>query len=229
MGRNPHPGDFAPVETGGAVAARSWGDDMDYTALAAYFATLAALTAAPGPIVAVLVARSLGSDARGAAAFAAGLCLGDVLAVCAIAMGVGSLAQSQPEWFSVAKYAGIAYLLWLSFKIWNSSSAIGAHDGRNSGLLASTGAGLALCLGNPSTILIYMLLLPTVAPQGIGSADQLILVLLVTFAAVGVVFFGSILLARQFKRVLSSPRASIILSRATALIIAATAVWMLAA
>lgn len=200
---------------------------MDYTALIAYFAALAALTAAPGPIVAVLVARSLGSDARGAAAFAAGLCLGDVLAVCAIAMGVGSLAQSQPEWFALAKYAGVAYLLWLSFRIWNATSSTMAQKAQNGGWLASTGAGLALCLGNPSTILIYMLLLPTVAPLGIGSVEELLLVLLVTFAAVGVVFFGSILLARQFKRIISSPGASIVMSRATAIIIAITSVWML--
>jgi threonine/homoserine/homoserine lactone efflux protein len=202
---------------------------MDYPALAAYFAALAALTAAPGPIVAVLVARSLGSDARGALAFATGLCLGDVLAVCAVAMGVGSLAQSSPEWFAAAKYAGVAYLLWLAYRIWTDSSAIDAAEPRQRSLLASTGAGLALCLGNPSTVLIYMLLLPTVAPTGIGSADHLMLVLLVTFAAVGGVFFGAILLARQFNRVISSARSSILLSRATAVIIAATSLWILAA
>ncbi len=77
--------------------------------------------------------------------------------------------------------------------------------------------------------LIYMLLLPTVAPTGIGSADHLMLVLLVTFAAVGGVFFGAILLARQFNRVISSARSSILLSRATAVIIAATSLWILAA
>jgi threonine/homoserine/homoserine lactone efflux protein len=201
---------------------------LDYTALVAYFAALAALTAAPGPIVAVLVARSLGSDARGAAAFAAGLCLGDVLAVCAIAMGIGALAESSPEWFAVAKYAGVAYLLWLAFRIWTDSSAIAARPPRNRGLLASTGAGLALCLGNPSTVLIYILLLPTVAPTGINSAEQLLLVLLVTFSAVGVVFFGAILLARQLTRVIASPASSSLLSRATAVVIAATSLWMLA-
>lgn len=57
---------------------------MDYTSLAAYVAALAALTAAPGPLMAVLVARTLAQDARGAIAFATGLCLGDVLAAAAI-------------------------------------------------------------------------------------------------------------------------------------------------
>ena len=179
---------------------------MDYMALMAYFAALTALTAAPGPIVAVLVARSLGSDAKGATAFATGLCLGDVLAVCAIAMGVGGLAESRPEWFAAAKYAGIAYLLWLAIRIWSDNSMMSAKQTRNGGWLASTGAGVALCLGNPSTVLIYMLLLPSVAPAGIRSAQQLSVVLLVTFAAVGVVFFGAILLARQFNRIIASPK-----------------------
>lgn len=202
---------------------------MDPMALVAYFAALAALTAAPGPVVAVLVARSLGSDARGAAAFAAGLCLGDVLAVSAIAMGVGALAKTNPEWFSLAKYAGVAYLLWLAWRIWTDSSLVAASRPRGDSLIASTGAGLALCLGNPSTVLIYMLLLPTVAPGGIVTVDDLLLVLLVTFAAVGGVFFGAILLARQLKRVISTPTTSVILSRTTAAVIAATSLWMLAA
>lgn len=202
---------------------------MDYTALMAYFAALAALTAAPGPIVAVLVARSLGSDAKGATAFATGLCLGDVLAVCAIGTGIGNVVETNPEWFAATKYAGIAYLLWLAVRIWNDNSMMSAKQTRNGGWLASTGAGIALCLGNPSTVLIYTLLLPSVAPTGIDSARQLSILLLVTFAAVGVVFFGAILLARQFNRVIASPKSSSMLSRATAVVVAVTAVWMLAA
>lgn len=202
---------------------------MDYSALVAYFAALAALTAAPGPVVAVLVARSIGSDARGAAAFAAGLCLGDVLAVCAIALGVGALAKTNPEWLAWAKYVGVAYLLWLAYRIWTDTPGGGAARSQRAGLLASTGAGLALCLGNPSTVLIYMLLLPTIAPGGISTPTELILVLLVTFAAVGVVFFGAVLMARQFKRLIVSPGATTIISRVTAGVIVVTALWMLAA
>lgn len=202
---------------------------MDYSALAAYFAALAALTAAPGPVVAVLVARSIGRDSGGATAFAAGLCLGDLLAVCAIAMGLGAWADSGPQWFSLAKYAGVAYLLWLSLGIWNDSSQVSAAEPRRGGWLASTGAGIAVCLGNPSTILIYMLLLPTVAPAGIQTADQLALVIAVTLAAVGAVFFGAIVLARQVKRVIGSPASTMVMNRITAVLIAATSLWILAA
>ena len=201
---------------------------MDYMALVAYFVALTALTAAPGPLVAVLVARSLGKDVKGAMAFAVGLCMGDMLVICAITLGVGSMAESRPEWFALAKYAGIAYLLWLSVRIWKDCSTINAIPLRNGGWVASAGAGIGLCLGNPSTVLIYMLLLPSVAPGGIGNAQDLSVILLVTFAAVGAVFFGAILLARQFSRVISSPASSILLGRATATSLAMTSLWMLA-
>lgn len=59
---------------------------MDHASIIAY---VAALPAAPGPLMAVLVVRSLWRDSKGAAAFAAGLCAGDALAVCAVALGNG--------------------------------------------------------------------------------------------------------------------------------------------
>jgi threonine/homoserine/homoserine lactone efflux protein len=199
---------------------------MDHTALIGYVAALAALTAAPGPIMAVVIARAAGRDGRGAAAFAAGLCLGDVIAVCAVAMGLGFWAEAKPELFSLVKYVGVAYLLWLSVGIWNSR--IEAASARKSGWLASAGAGLALCLGNPSTILIHMLLLPTIAPEGVASIQELVLIALIVLAAVGAVFFGTILLARQLNRLVSSPANSNLFSRITAVVIAMTSVWMIA-
>jgi threonine/homoserine/homoserine lactone efflux protein len=201
---------------------------MDYAAVGPYFMAVAALTAAPGPIMAVLAARSLGRDTKGACAFAAGLCAGDVIAVCAVALGLGVWADGQPEWLSLAKYAGVAYLLWLSTKMWNDRSNIASSHKQKRGWLASAGAGMALCLGNPSTLLIYMLLLPGVAPNGIAGFERMALLVLVTFAAVATVFFGTILLARQVNRIIASPGSSNILSRITAGTIAVTSVWILA-
>lgn len=201
---------------------------MDYMTVGPYFVALAALTAAPGPVMAVLVARSLGRDCRGAVAFASGLCAGDVIAVCAVALGVGVWAEGRPEWLSLAKYAGVAYLLWLSVKMWNDRSVVASAQQQKGSRLASAGAGMALCLGNPSTLLIYMLLLPGVAPAGIVSVKQIALIVLVTFTAVGTVFFGTILLARQVNRMIASSGSPSTLSRITAGMIAATSVWILA-
>ena len=201
---------------------------MNYVAIMPYFAAVAALTAAPGPLMAVLVVRSAGRDSKGAAAFAAGLCAGDVLAAIAVALGIGVWAQSKPELMMLGKYLGVAYLLWLAIGLWNKRSGPACANRQKESWLASAGAGLALCLGNPSTLLIYMLLLPIIAPAGFDSFEQLALVALVTFAAVGAVFFGTILLARQLSGIISTPASSRLFGRIASGAMALTSVWLLA-
>jgi threonine/homoserine/homoserine lactone efflux protein len=199
---------------------------MDYAALAAYFAALSALTLAPGPIMAVLVARTLGQDARGAVAFAVGLCLGDVLAAGAILFGVHGLAADTPEWLALLKFAGVGYLFWISVAIWRNVGFGVAGDRRTSGL-GAIGAGLALCLGNPATVMIYLVLLPGLAGPGIGPGEQA-LILVTTLAAVGLVFFGTIILARQINRAMLNTASATLLRRATAALIVMSSVWIVA-
>lgn len=52
--------------------------------------------------------------------------------------------------------------------------------------------------------------------------------MLVTFAAVGIVFFGTVLVARQMHRMLTLPATSALLSRMTAVVIAVTSLWVAA-
>lgn len=202
---------------------------MDYLAFGPYFLALVAYAASPGPLTAVLVARSVGDDRKGVIAFAAGLCIGEVVAVIAVALGIGLWAQTQPELLALAKYAGIAYLLWLASKMWGSRSGPSVMQPGRAGWMASAGAGLALCLGNPATLLMQMLLLPIVAPHGALGLEHMGLVVAVTFVAFGVVFFGIIPLARQCSRLIISPDSSAILGRVTAVAIAMTSLWMVAA
>lgn len=194
-----------------------------------YVVALIALTAAPGPLMALLVMRSLGRDVGGASAFAAGLCAGDVLAVLAVSLGLGLWAREAPTLFSVIKLFGVAYLLWLAVGLWNSHQTEAATKGATRSRLAGFGAGMALCLGNPSTLLINMLLLPVIAPGGISGAEQMVLVVLVTLAAVGTVYFGTILLARRLSAMMTLPSSSRSLSRLSAAGVAVASVWSLAA
>ena len=93
---------------------------MDYSTVMPYFVTVVVYAVAPGPLMAVLVVRSLGSDFRGAGGFAAGLCAGMMMAAGAVAFGVGVWAEAKPELFSSIKYFGVAYLIWLAVGTWNS-------------------------------------------------------------------------------------------------------------
>lgn len=201
---------------------------MDYLGYGPYFAALVAYAASPGPLMAVLVARSLGNDWKGATAFAAGLCLGEVIAVIAVAFGIGVWAETNPQLLSLAKYLGIAYLLWLALKMWRDHAKSAATP-QTGGWLASVVAGVALCLGNPATLLMQMLLLPMVAPAGVADAGHMALVAVVTLAAFGLIFLGTIPLARQFNRIMASPSSTALLSRASSVVIAMTSVWLIAA
>jgi threonine/homoserine/homoserine lactone efflux protein len=202
---------------------------MDHSGVIPYFIAVAALTAAPGPIMAVLVARSVAGDARGACSFAAGLCTGDVIAVLVVALGIGVWVQEQPELLQLAKLGGVAYLLWIAHQMWTAQPHGGTANGPRQSGLASIGAGLALCLGNPSTLLIYMLLLPGVMPDGVGRAETLGMLTVVTLAAVALVFFGTILLARQLNRIFGSSSRSVLGGRFMAAVVGLTSIWILAA
>ncbi len=201
---------------------------MDYSAVALYFAAVVAYAVSPGPMIAVVIARTLGGDSKGATALGTGVCLGFVIAVLAVAFGIGVWAQSRPDLFSVGKYFGVAYLLWLAVGMWNSSASLSSAAQHKRGWWSSIGAGIALCLGNPASLLFVMTLLPVVAPAGYVSVGQMSGVALVTFAGNGVVFFGTVLLARQLHAVLAKPASTHLFGRITSGTLALTSLWILA-
>jgi threonine/homoserine/homoserine lactone efflux protein len=202
---------------------------MDYAALVPFFLASTIFLVAPGPLMAVLIARSLGRDVQGAAAFATGLCVGTLLIVSAIALGVGIWAEGNPELLSLVKYVGVAYLLWLAVGMWKDRSGITAKAGQKQSWLGSTCAGIALSIGSPSVLLFYMLTLPSVAPAGMNGFVEMVPVVLVTFASAVVVFQGTVVLARQLNRIMTSPAATGMFSRIGAVATAMTSVWILAA
>ena len=74
---------------------------------------------------------------------------------------------------------------------------------------------------------MQMLLVPIVAPKGVVSLEHGALVVLATFAAFGLIFYGTIPLARQFNRIISSRQSTGLFNRLTAGVIALTSVWIL--
>lgn len=84
---------------------------------------------------------------------------------------------------------------------------------------------MALCLGNPATVMIYLVLLPGLTHENMALGDQA-LVLGATLAAVGLVFFGTILLARQINRRMLNAASTTLLRRVTAAFIVVSSLWI---
>jgi len=189
---------------------------------------LAAAVAAPGPSSAALVARVLAHGLRGVGRLCVGLLLGDLFWLLCALWGVAALAQHFGALFAAIRYAGVAYLLVLAWKLWRAAPSAIANTGekRESPRLLLT--GLALALGNPKTMLFYLALLPgIVSLDTLSLRDALILAALVTVVVV-VVLAAYVSLAERLRRHLHSPVALRRINRGSALLMAAAAVGIAA-
>lgn len=76
--------------------------------------TVLVLNATPGVDMALMTASTLQQGARAGLATALGISLGCVLHTLAAAFGLAALLAASAEAFTVLKWAGAAYLLWLA-------------------------------------------------------------------------------------------------------------------
>lgn len=199
---------------------------MTFADLVLFAGALVVGAASPGPGVAALVARVLARGRAGAVAFTAGLAIGDIVWLAAAVAGLSALAQAFSGVFTLVRYAGAAYLLFLGWKLWTTPAVeaadFGARPAERPRRLFL--AGLAVTLGNPKVMVFYLALIPSlldVTAMGPLAFAQLAAVALGVLA---LVFGGYIALALRARRMLASPRAVRAVNRATGTVMAGAAV-----
>ncbi len=201
---------------------------MDSSSLILFASALLIASGTPGPGIATLVARVLGTGVGGAAPLAFGLAVGDVIWLSAGVWGLSALAQTFGGIFFAVKLLGIAYLIYLAWRMWTApiASRDVAADTRTDSAPALFLTGLAVCLGNPKVMAFYWALVPTLLDvTRIDIAGWLQLVV----ATLGclTITFGSYILAADRARTLFKQGDVIrVVNRLAAIAIAATAIWM---
>ncbi len=179
--------------------------------------------------MAIIVSRSLNKDISGALAFVVGVAGGDVLTILMLSAGLGIWMQSAPELFLFAKFATLAYLLYLAYKMWvGPKEDASCLDKSKSGLPSSIVAGMITCIVTPQTILLYLLLLPRFVDVTNISMTMVGYISLVTFAAISLSLSGVVLIARSLSMLHGSTRDSQFLNRTLSLIIAVSGFWIVA-
>lgn len=93
---------------------------MPFETWLAFAAASFVILAIPGPTVMLVVGYALGEGRRAALGTVAGVLLGDLLAISVSALGLGALLAASAEVFTVFKWAGAAYLVWLGIRIWRA-------------------------------------------------------------------------------------------------------------
>jgi len=199
---------------------------MDLAALVLFAGTLLVAAASPGPGIAALVAQVVGKGPEGAASFAAGLILGDLVWLAVAILGLAVVAQTFHEVFLVIKYAGAGYLVYLAYRMW--TAPVAARDiaaaPRRDGRARLFCAGLAVTLGNPKVVAFYLALLPSLidlARVGLLGYVELAAISVVILTAV----FGAYAVAAARARALfRSTRAMRLLNRTGGTVMAGAAV-----
>ncbi len=182
---------------------------MDLAGIIVFAIALLVAAISPGPAIAAIIARVLGRGSDGAAAFTAGLALGDVVWLSCAIVGLAALANSFHGLFIAIKWAGIAYLVYLAYRLWTAPVVAGdvEPDRRQEHPAKLFFAGLVLTLGNPKTMIFYLALLPTIIDLTRISLIGYLELVAVTLAILGLVFGAYVYLAVRARRLFTSPRA----------------------
>src|SRR5499425_2495197 len=101
----------------------------------AFVAASTILLVIPGPTVLLVVSYALGQGWRTALPTAVGVALGDFTAMTLSMLGLGALLAASATLFTVLKWIGAAYLVWLGLKLWRAGGSPGripARDARSS-------------------------------------------------------------------------------------------------
>lgn len=98
---------------------------MPFDLWLAFVAASTALLLIPGPTVLLVLSYALSKGRSVAVASAAGVALGDLIAMTASLLGLGALVLASATLFTVLKWAGAAYLIWLGIKLIRSAPSNG--------------------------------------------------------------------------------------------------------
>ncbi len=108
---------------------------MDFSLWLAFLAASTALLLIPGPTVLLVLAYALGEGRRVAVPTALGVATGDLVAMTLSLLGLGALVLASATAFTLLKWVGAAYLIWLGVRMIRSA-------GQTETILAPPEAGL---------------------------------------------------------------------------------------
>jgi threonine/homoserine/homoserine lactone efflux protein len=146
-----------------------------------------ALLAIPGPAVLYIVVQSAEQGRRAGLASVAGIHVGTLVHVAAATAGLSALIVASALAFSVVKYAGAAYLVYLGVRKLLERDADPALTPRREPLRRAFVRGVVVNVLNPKTALFFLAFLPQFVDADRGSVWSQALVLGLLFVALGLV------------------------------------------
>jgi threonine/homoserine/homoserine lactone efflux protein len=159
----------------------------DSTAVWLFCGAALALLAIPGPAVLYIVVQSAEQGRRVGLASVAGIHLGTLVHVAAATAGLSALIVTSAVAFSVVKYAGAAYLVYLGVRKLLERTPVEHGERRREPLRRAFLRGIVVNVLNPKTALFFLAFLPQFVDPGRGAVWSQVLILGLLFVALGLV------------------------------------------
>jgi threonine/homoserine/homoserine lactone efflux protein len=172
-----------------------------------------ALLLIPGPTVLLVISNALSQGRRVAVATAAGVALGDAVAMTASLLGLGALVMASATLFTALKWAGALYLIYLGLRLLLSRDEPAPLPAADAGRGAAFRRAALVTVLNPKSIVFFMAFVPQFLDPAAALAPQFA-VLVATFvglAALNALAFA--LLADRLRDRIGRPSVTAALSR----------------
>ena len=180
---------------------------MSFENWAAFAAASAILLVIPGPTILLVVSYALGQGWRTALPMAVGVALGDFTAMTLSLLGLGAVLAASATLFTMLKWCGAAYLVWLGIKLWRAGGALDAKP-RTDAVSATKMLGHAWLVTalNPKGLTFFIAFLPQFIDPKLALLPQIGVfgATFLTLAFANVITYA--LIASRARRVVQSPR-----------------------
>ncbi|MDD2310239.1 MAG: LysE family translocator [Desulfuromonadaceae bacterium] len=200
---------------------------IDPNILLMFFTTSVLLALAPGPDNLFVMTQAAQQGRKAGLLVTLGLCTGLLFHTAAVTFGLAALFKTSAAAFTILKFTGAGYLLYLavlSFKAGTETGPLAAADHLSSGVLYRR--GIIMNITNPKVSIFFLAFLPQFADPARGHLSAQFLLLGGIFMVATLIIFGAISLlagvfGEQFRK---SAFAQKVLNRAAAGIFAGLAI-----
>ena len=171
----------------------------------------------PGPGVFLTISKSLSSGFKIASFVVLGLCLGDIAYLLFAIYGLSFVMESMGNFFNIVKYIGGSYLIYLAYKIWNSSaSKVDFKSQKEESLGKNFLTGLLVTSSNPKVIFFYLGFIPAFMDLTTLTNTDVVIVTLIVFISLMISVLAIALAAHKAKEMFKNKKAVRILNRVSA-------------
>lgn len=143
---------------------------LEFQTIVMFVTASTLLSLAPGPDILFVLTQSMTKGSRSGIIIALGLCSGLIFHTTAVALGVAVIFQTSALAFTILKFVGAAYLLYLAFMAFKDASKSKlASDKTPLSLKALYRRGIFMNITNPKVSIFFLAFLPQFTNPEVGN------------------------------------------------------------